>query len=145
VASAERLQRLSLEGATAGSLQRELALPPHSVALASQAGDVAVLAVEGFEAGKVQLRIEVHAQGAAQPRALRWEEPQPRRADAGASADSVEFSPELSLAPGRPWVAAFGYELSVFDWRTGQRLFPPVPKKPGLARHPAQNLAPRAQ
>jgi hypothetical protein len=150
VASADQLQRLSLDGAApaaanSGQPSQQLALPPRSVALSSQAGDVAVLAVEGFEAGKVQLRIEVHAQAAAQPRVLRWEEPQPRRADAGASAESVEFAPELSLAPGRPWVAAFGYELSVFDWRTGLRLFPAALQPARSARRPVQNLAPRAQ
>jgi hypothetical protein len=98
---------------------------------------VAVLAVESFEPARARLRIEVYRQGSEERRVLRFDEVLPISPDAGAPA----FAPELALAPGQPWVAVHGFGLSVFDWRTGARLFPKEASPPSTLLR-SQNLAP---
>jgi hypothetical protein len=118
------------------SAQR-IELPAHAVALSAQGRDVAVLAVESFEPARARLRIEVYRQGSEERRVLRFDEVLPISPDAGAPA----FAPELALAPGQPWVAVHGFGLSVFDWRTGARLFPKEASPPSTLLR-SQNLAP---
>ena len=121
---------------------RRIELPPHSVALASEGSELAVLAVESFEPARARLRVELYRQGSEGRRVLRFDDPLPEHADAGAAKAGVaQFAPEVALAPGRPWVAVFGFGLSVFDWRTGARLFPPGAAA-ASAFLPVQNLAP---
>jgi len=122
-------------------VSQRIELPPHSVALASQGRDLAALAVESFEPARARLRVELYRQGGEGRRVLRFDDPVPEHADAGARAESVRFAPEVALAPGRPWLAVFGFGLSVFDWRTGARLFPPGAPA-ASAFLPVQNLAP---
>ena len=124
------------------SAQR-IELPAHAVALSAQGRDLAVLAVEGFEPARARLRIEVYRQGSDERRVLRFDEALPAAADAGA-ATTPEFAPELALAPGQPWVAVHGFGLSVFDWRTGARLFPKGESPPSTLLR-SQNLAPNAR
>jgi hypothetical protein len=123
-------------------VRQRIELPAHALALTSLGRELAVLAVEALERARVQLRIEVYTQGSVERRVLRFEDAPPTRPDAGpGAARTVEFAPELALAPGRPWVAAFGFGLAVFDWRTGARLFPAG----NTSRHRnPQNLAPRS-
>ena len=124
------------------SAQR-IELPAHALALSAQGRDLAVLAVESFEATRARLRIEVYRQGGEERRVLRFDEPVPSSADAGA-AGAPEFAPELALAPGQPWVAVYAFGLSVFDWRTGARLFPKGTSPPSTLLR-SQNLAPDPQ
>ena len=109
---------------TQSAVAQRIELPQHAVALANQGRDLAVLAVESLEETRARLRVELYRQGTDERRVLRFDDSVPATpADAGAG-HSPEFAPELALAPGRPWVAVFGFGLSVFDWRTGVRLFP---------------------
>jgi hypothetical protein len=123
------------------SVQR-IELPAHAVALSAQGRNLAVLAVESFEPARARLRIEVYRQGSEERQVLRFDETLPASADAGAV--TPEFAPEVALAPGQPWVAVYGFGLSVFDWRTGTRLFPKGASPPGTLLR-SQNLAPHPQ
>jgi hypothetical protein len=139
------LQRVSSAGASAEwqclSAQR-IQLPAHAVALSAHGRDLAVLAVEGFEPTRARLRVEVYRQGSEDRRVLRFDEALPAAVDGGA--DLPEFAPELALAPVQPWVAVYGFGLSVFDWRTGARLFPRGASPPSTLLR-SQNLAPGAR
>lgn len=127
-------------------------LPPHTVALAAQGRELAVLAVESIDEARARLRVEVYTRSepsAQAPAGLRLRQVlhqddtppgSPRRPlaapDAGPSqAPAPRFAPEVVLAPGRPWVAIHGFGLTVFDWHTGSRRLPPEAA--------AQKLAPR--
>lgn len=129
----------------------QLELPPHTVALAAQGRELAVLAVESIEARRAQLRAEVYTRaelsaeapgGLRLRRVLRQEDrsaadqQSTHAPDAGPSRLSpAPFAPEVVLAPGRPWLAIHGFGLSVFDWQTGRRRLPPEAA--------VQKLAPR--
>jgi hypothetical protein len=121
---------------------QRIELPAHAVALSAQGRNLAVLAVESFEPARARLRIEVYRQGSEERQVLRFDETLPASADAGAV--TPEFAPEVALAPGQPWVAVYGFGLSVFDWRTGTRLFPKGASPPGTLLR-SQNLAPHPQ
>ncbi|HEU4578331.1 MAG TPA: hypothetical protein VFS67_08755 [Polyangiaceae bacterium] len=120
------------------SAQR-IELPRYAVALSAQGRDLAVLAVESFEPTRARLRIELYRQGSDERRVIRFDEAVPAPADGGAPVP--EFAPELALAPGQPWVAVSGFGLSVFDGRTGARLFPKGASSPSTLLR-SQNLAP---
>jgi hypothetical protein len=142
----QRVDPARSSGNAHGGAELELAqrieLPAHSVALTSQGRELAVLAVEGFEPARARLRLELYRQDSEGRRVLRFDDPLPAQADAGAGAPSLaQFAPEVALAPGKSWVAVFGFGLSVFDSRTGARLFPPgAPAASSFL--PVQNLAP---
>jgi hypothetical protein len=120
---------------------QRIELPQHAVALDKQGRDLAVLAVESLDEVRARLRVELYRQGTDERRVLRFDDVVPvAPSDAGAGR-TPEFAPQVVLAPGRPWVAVFGFGLTVFDWRTGVRLFPRAAPVAG-ALSPTQNLAP---
>ncbi|MEO8177365.1 MAG: hypothetical protein ABI895_00905 [Deltaproteobacteria bacterium] len=138
------LQVGSARASAAAGAQQRIELPQHAVALAKQGRDLAVLAVESLEEARARLRVELYRQGSDERRVLRFEDVvSAAPLDAGAPR-TPEFAPEVALAPGQSWVAVFGFGLSVFDWRTGVRLFPRA-SSAASALSPTQNLAPRAR
>lgn len=143
----QRMSGLQRSGTTSGEWEcasaQRIELPTHAVALSAQGRDLAVLAVESFEPARARLRIEVYRQGSEERRVLRFDEALPASADAGA-AGAPEFAPEVALAPSQPWVAVYGFGLSIFDWRTGARVFPKGASPPSTLLR-SQNLAPNVQ
>lgn len=120
-------------------------LPPHPLALTSAGRDLALLSIESVSDDSAALRVDVYtlrAEGLIHRRVLRFED-HPARADAGAPA---LFLPELALAPGAEVVAAAGFGLHIYDWGTGQELYPRrevgVPGRVNTVS--TQNLAPTA-
>lgn len=150
VATRSHVEYLSqVEGTEQPRRLARLELPPHTVALASQGRELAVLSVESIDGQRARLRADVHtrADPATTPGGLRLRQvlhhddtprgikpltPGERRS----SAPLPRFAPEVVLAPGRPWLAVHGFGLAVYDWRTGGRRLPPEAA--------AQKLAPRA-
>jgi hypothetical protein len=112
----------------------QLELPPQTVAIAAQGRELAVLAVESVGDRGALLRVDVYTRAEPAPeglgglrlrQVLHQDDTLPSSPDAGPSREPPpQFAPEVALAPGRPWLAIHGYNLAVFDWRTGKRQLP---------------------
>jgi hypothetical protein len=109
---------------------RRFELPPHPIALAGEAGTVAVLSVESLAPAAVLLRVDVYVDGASPATVLRF------RAPAATTAAPSRFEPALELSSAAALVAVNAHGLQVFDYRRGVRKYP--------ADDAAQKLAPRA-
>jgi len=111
---------------------RRFELGPHPVALAADAGTVAVLRIDRLEPREVRAIVDVFVEGAAPPRVVRLDA-DPPAADAGLP---PRFLPEVALSASEGWLAATGFGLQVHDYRRGVRVSPREPD--------AQKLAPAA-
>jgi hypothetical protein len=110
---------------------RRFELPPHPIALAADAGTVAVLSVESLEPAAVLLRVDVYVGGASPATVVRFRAPA-----ATTRAALSRFEPELELSAAPGLVAVNAHGLQVFDYRRGVRKYPDD--------EVAQKLAPRA-
>jgi hypothetical protein len=108
-------------------------LPRHPVALASDAGTVAVLSVEALSASSARLRVDVYERGAANARVVHFVAGAPADPDAGAAA---LLRPAIALDAAGALFAVDAWGLQVHDYRRGVRLYP--------ADQAAQKLAPGA-
>ncbi len=106
-------------------------LAPHAVALAGEAGVVAVLSVEGLQQRAARLRVDVYV-GDGPPRVIRFEALAQASHDAGSDS---RFEPEIALSEADGLLAVNAFGLHVHDYRRGVRKHPPAA---------AQKLAPGA-
>lgn len=98
---------------------RRFELPPHSLALAAEAGTVAVLSIESFAPAAALLRVDVFVDGDAPPNVLRFRAPA-----LTATAALPRFEPELELSAAAELVAVNAHGRQVFDYRRGVRKYP---------------------
>jgi hypothetical protein len=122
-----------LEARGRADVVRRLELAPHPLALAAEAGVLAVLSLERASESSLRLRVDVYPPGADAPRVLRTYVRVPPAADAAAP---PAFEPEVACSSSHDLVAVAAFGLEVFDYRRSVRLYPP---------EPAQKLAPGAQ
>jgi len=107
-------------------------LAAHPVALASDAGQVVVLAVEAWSTSSVRLRADVYERGVKKPRTVPLLAALPSTSDAGEHG----FRPEVAVSASGGLLAIDAFGLQIHDYRRGVRLYPPVES--------AQKLAPSA-
>lgn len=129
-ASEQHLYLVHVRGRAEVVRREELA--PHPVALAGEAGVVAVLFVEQLVPTAAQLRVDVYV-GDGPPRVIRFEGRAPAPADGGTA---PRFEPEIALSAADGLLAVNAFGLHVHDYRRGVR------KHPAIA---AQKLAPGAR
>lgn len=107
-------------------------LPPHAVAVATQASELAVLSVESVEDEVVRLRIDVYSNAGAR-RVLRFHARPAPGEDAGVGA---ALEPEIAWSPSGDLLAVNAFGLQVFDWRRERSIFPPASGAQKLAPAP---------
>lgn len=112
---------------------RRFELGPHGVALAADAGTVAILRIESLAPAAARAVVDVYVDGVEPPRVVRLD---PDAASAGDAGPAPRFQPELALSAKHGLVAACGFGLQVHDYRRGVRVF--------LGPIDAQKLAPGA-
>ena len=101
---------------------RRFELGPHPVALAAEAGTVALLAIEAMAPGIIRCRVDVYVDGLGPPRVLRFDSTPGDVADAGAPRFAPPtFVAEIALSEADGLVAVLAGGLQVHDYRRGVR------------------------